>query len=230
MTEQRIPPYAHALILAAAQEDRDVTTWTAREKELSDAYTEHQKRATAERDRIEARLAAARRETEQQLNALDQEGRRIASDLADAARRKDRHVTDAAEARRMVTDWCTRHGIDATALPAVDTGPLPAVPAEVAERRDLLRALTQEAVEAGTYGEPADPESWTVPGDLVTHATGGHPTIGEPVAGHATTTTTTDLPGRSSFRPGDGRPAQGDPGNTITDPAPAREDLNGDDQ
>jgi hypothetical protein len=133
MNEPHIPAHAQTLRLAAAQEAARATQWAGRETDLSQRYTQHQTWAEGERARIQAELEQARAKAKAQLDALDATGKTLATDLAEAGRRKDQHATDGQDAQTSWLEWCTRHGIDPKTLPPVpvaDTGPLPAVPAE----------------------------------------------------------------------------------------------------
>ncbi|WUI02073.1 hypothetical protein OHR68_09785 [Spirillospora sp. NBC_00431] len=130
MTDQHIPPHAHGLMLAAAQEAHNHTRWTVREQDLSKRYGDHQAWADTEKTRIRAELEKAAAAAQATFDQIDATGKKLAADLADAARRKDQHAADAEEAQAMVLDWCARRGIDPATLPpvpVVDTGPLPAI-------------------------------------------------------------------------------------------------------
>lgn len=133
MTEQtvHIPAHARSLILAAAQEAASVVTWTDREKLLSGLYTKHQEDANEELGALAAQIDELRVAFEARRAVLGEQGQRIASELADAGRRKDQHFEDAQDARQTLLDWCARRGVDPATLPTVtateSSGPLPVV-------------------------------------------------------------------------------------------------------
>jgi hypothetical protein len=157
MNDMLIPPHIDMTRRIAADLAATVTRLTVTEQQLKQQLDEHQRDAAAERDRIEAELRAAREKAEAHLAALAETERRLTGELTGVGRQLQQHRDEAEQAQQSIADWCTRRAIDPSTLPPLpDTGPLLAIPApEPQTRKPLLRELTQEAVEAGTYGEPA---------------------------------------------------------------------------